>query len=231
MRSPIKKMSLQSEIVKYIQEYIKDEELKCGDQLPSQRELVEMMGVSRTSLREAIRSMEGQGLLEVRNGKGVFVGDSLRQEGFQVTISFHQEKEKMLEMLEARAILEEDLLRLVVHRITEDEIRELGRLTEILMRKFRAKEPKAQEDKDFHHYIYRCCHNEILYSVMSAVSGWLDEFWSGHPLGMENPFEGGLPYHEKLYEAIRDRDLRRALQAEEAIMKDIREELENADVR
>ena len=66
MRSPIKKMYLQSEITKYIQDYIKDEGLKSGEKLPSQGELVEMMGVSRTSLREAIRSMEGQGFLEAR---------------------------------------------------------------------------------------------------------------------------------------------------------------------
>jgi len=53
MRQRINRTPLQSEIIKYIQEYIRDENLKAGDKLPAQSELMEMMGVSRTSLREA----------------------------------------------------------------------------------------------------------------------------------------------------------------------------------
>lgn len=228
MRSPIKKMSLQSEITKYIQDYIKDEGLKSGEKLPSQGELVEMMGVSRTSLREAIRSMEGQGFLEVRNGKGVYVGERYQQDRIQMTISFHQEKEKLLEILEVRTVLEKEILKMVVHRITDEEIEKLGELTKILMDKFYAKEPKAAEDKAFHGYIYSCCHNDVMSSVLSSISDWLDKFWAGHPLGIEEPFEKGLPFHEKLYLAIRERDYKKAWQANEAILDDLREEIEYA---
>ena len=66
MHRKIQRVSLQSEITKYIQDYIKEEGLIRGDKLPSQGEMVEIMGVSRTSLREAIKTLEAQGLLEVR---------------------------------------------------------------------------------------------------------------------------------------------------------------------
>lgn len=231
MRSPIKKMSLQSEIAKYIQDYIKEEELKCGEKLPSQGELMEMMGVSRTSLREAIRSMEGQGFLEVRNGKGVYVGERYQQDSIQMTISFHQEKEKLLEILEVRTVLEKEILKMVVHRITDEEIEKLGELTRILMDKFYAKVPKAAEDKEFHEYIYSCCHNDVMSSVLNSVSDWLDKFWAGHPLGIEEPFEEGMPFHEKLYLAIKERDYKKAWQADEAILNDIRKEIEHAIIK
>ena len=228
MKSPIKKISLQSEITKYIQDYIKEENLQCGDPLPSQ---VEMTGVSRTALREAIRVMEGQGLLDVRNGKGVFVGEHYQQEGVQMTISFAQEKEKLLEILEVRSVMEKEILKLVVHRITDEEIEHLGELTRILMKKFRAKEPKAAEDKAFHEFIYSCCHNEVMFSVLRSVCDWLDKLWAGHPLGIEEPFEKGLPYHEKLYEAIRERDYRKAWMADEYILNNLWEEIGEANLK
>lgn len=70
--------------------------------MTSQAELVKMMGVSRTSLREAIRSLEGQGLLQVKNGQGVYVGENFQPGIMQITLSFQKEKENYLETLEVR---------------------------------------------------------------------------------------------------------------------------------
>ncbi len=70
--------------------------------MTSQAELVKMMGVSRISLREAIRSLEGQGLLQVENGQGVYVGENFQPGIMQITLSFHKKKENYLETLEVR---------------------------------------------------------------------------------------------------------------------------------
>ena len=230
MREPIKKISLQTEIVKHIEQYIRDEGLKGGDKLPSQAELVEMMGVSRTSLREAIRSLEGQGLLQVRNGQGVFVGENYQPGIVQITLSFHEEKENYLETLEVREVLEKEILKMVTERITDEEIEQLGVITKELMRRFYAKIPKAKEDKEFHQMIYRCCHNSVMSAMMETVSSLLDKFWSGHPLGLEDPFEEGMPYHQELYDAIRERNYQKALKANTAIIANSREELMSASL-
>ena len=58
MNSKIQRTSLQSEIIRYIQNYIQENGLKPGDRLPSQEKLIEMMGVSRTSLREAMKTLD-----------------------------------------------------------------------------------------------------------------------------------------------------------------------------
>ena len=74
MNSKIQRTSLQSEIIRYIQNYIQENGLKPGDRLPSQEKLIEMMGVSRTSLREAMKTLEARNVLEAKNGKGIYVG-------------------------------------------------------------------------------------------------------------------------------------------------------------
>lgn len=223
MQPKIQKISLQSEVIKCIQDYIKENCLSSGDKLPSQGELTELIGVSRTCLREAIKTLEAQGVLEVRNGKGVYVGPNYGSDVIQVSISFHKKKEYFLDTLEVRSILEKEIIKMVIHRITDEEIEELGRATDILMEKYRKKEVKAEEDRRFHYLIYSCCHNEVLEQLMHSIS----VFWND-PLDIVDAFEDGMPYHQKLYDAIARRDLKGALLANDEIIKDIRRELESA---
>ena len=112
MNSKIQRTSLQSEIIRYIQNYIQENGLKPGDRLPSQEKLIEMMGVSRTSLREAMKTLEARNVLEAKNGKGIYVG---RQEVNDLLrlIDFAKEKELLLDTLEVRKILEREILRMV----------------------------------------------------------------------------------------------------------------------
>lgn len=223
MQPKIQKISLQSEIIKCIQNHIKENDLSSGDKLPSQGEMSEIIGVSRTCLREAIKTLEAQGVLEVRNGKGVYVGRNYGSDVIQVSISFHKKKEYFLDTLEVRSILEREILKMVVHRITDEEIAQLGKMTDILMEKYRKKEDKAEEDKQFHDMIYSCCHNDVMIRIMHSIM----VFWND-PLDIVDAFEDGMPYHQKLYEAIANRDLKGALLANDEIIKDIRRDLEAA---
>lgn len=72
MLKPIRRKRLYQDIIEQIQLLIRDNELKPGDKLPSEREMAENLSVSRTSVREAISVMESAGLVEVLQGKGVF---------------------------------------------------------------------------------------------------------------------------------------------------------------
>ena len=107
MNSKIQRTSLQSEIIRYIQNYIQENGLKPGDRLPSQEKLIEMMGVSRTSLREAMKTLEARNVLEAKNGKGIYVGSQEVNDLLRL-IDFAKEKELLLDTLEVRKILEGD---------------------------------------------------------------------------------------------------------------------------
>ena len=111
MNSKIQRTSLQSEIIRYIQNYIQENGLKPGDRLPSQEKLIEMMGVSRTSLREAMKTLEARNVLEAKNGKGIYVGSQEVNDLLRL-IDFAKEKELLLDTLEVRKILEREILRM-----------------------------------------------------------------------------------------------------------------------
>ncbi|ANU47066.1 GntR family transcriptional regulator [Enterocloster clostridioformis] len=224
MNSKIQRTSLQSEIIRYIQNYIQENGLKPGDRLPSQEKLIEMMGVSRTSLREAMKTLEARNVLEAKNGKGIYVG-SQEVNNLLRLIDFAKEKELLLDTLEVRKILEREILRMVIHSVTQEELEELGAITRVLMAKFRRGEQQTAEDKKFHYTIYRLSHNQVMYQLILSISGVMDKFWE-FPLNMEDPFLESLPLHEELYNAICEKNVKKAQAINErlldAVYRDIR---------
>ena len=128
MADKIKRTPLQSEIIRYIQEYIEENHLEAGDRLPSQGQLIQMMGVSRTSLREAMKTLEARQIIKVQNGKGIFVNEN-KDSAMLNLLDFAREKEKLLDTLEVRRVLEQEILRMVIHRAAPEEIQELGEIT------------------------------------------------------------------------------------------------------
>ncbi len=227
MANKIQRTSLQLEIIRYIQNYIEENDLKAGDRLPSQEQLLEMMGVSRTSLREAMKTLEARNVLEVRNGKGVYVGNQ-KDSAFLSLIDFTKEKGKLLDALEVRKILEREILRMVIHTVTEEELKELGDITRVLMEKFHQGVRQTAEDKLFHYTIYRLSHNDIMYQLILSISHVMDQFWE-FPLNMEDPFLESLPLHEKLYEAICEKNVKKAQfineQLLDAVYRDIKKQI------
>ena len=227
MANKIQRTSLQLEIIRYIQNYIEENDLKAGDRLPSQEQLLEMMGVSRTSLREAMKTLEARNVLEVRNGKGVYVGTQ-KESAFLSLIDFTREKGKLLEALEVRKILEREILRMVIHTVTEEELKELGDITKVLMEKFHQGVRQTEEHKLFHYTIYRLSHNDIMYQLILSISHVMDQFWE-FPLNMEDPFLESLPLHEKLYEAICEKNVKKAQiineQLLDAVYRDIKKQI------
>lgn len=225
MSNKIKRTSLQSEIIRYIQDYIEESNLKVGDRLPSQEQLIEMMGVSRTSLREAIKTLEARDVVKVRNGKGIYV--SAQQESALLSlINFTKEKERILDTLEVRKILEREILRMVIHKATDEELKELGEITSILMDKFHKGEQQTAEDKKFHYTIYRLSHNQVMYQLILSISNIMDQFWE-FPLNMEDPFLESIPLHEALYMAICEKNVKKAQSINERLLDAIYRDIQN----
>ena len=210
MAKPIKRVSLQSEIIRYIQSYIEEHDLKEGDRLPSQGQFIEMMQVSRTALREAVKTLEAEGIVEVLNGKGIYVGNRSRgSNAIESLIGFTREREALIEALEARRAMETELIAMVVRNATDQEMAELGEITEVLMKKVRVGEPDTEEDKQFHEKIYQMCHNSVYYAVLKVLDEYTDKLWQ-FPLDIEDPCKASMPYHETLYEALKERDIKKA---------------------
>lgn len=228
MAVPIKRISLQSEIIKYIQKYIEEHDLKEGDKLPSQGQFIEMMQVSRTALREAFKTLEADRVIEVKNGKGIYVGSGGRSsDSIQLLLSFTEEKAKLLEVLEARRAMEKELFSMIVRSATDEEMEELGEITKALMIKVNAHLQDTQEDKAFHEKLYRMCHNEIYYALLNLLDQCMEKLWQ-FPLDIPDPFHESMPYHEELYKALRERDAKKARKVNNKLLDCIYKEIAHA---
>lgn len=219
------KTPLQSEIIRFIQNYIAENHLKQGDKLPSQEQLIRMIGVSRTSLREAVKTLEAKGVLTVLNGKGIYIAEN-PQEALQVTLDMTEQKESLLELVEIRRVLEREILRLAVQKASEEELEALGRVTDVLLAKYYRGEHQTPEDQQFHRMIYHMAHNKNLTKLITAILEGLDIFWQ-HPLDMVDPFTETIPLHGDLYNALIQRNVKLAQTINDEILDRVRLDIQN----
>ena len=225
MSNHVKKNPLQSEIIRYIQNYISENDLKQGDKLPSQAQLVDMIGVSRTALREALKTLEAKGVLEILNGKGIYIAGN-HVHAMQVTLDFTEQKENLLELVEIRRALEREVLRLVVQKASDDELKALGQVKDVLLAKYYRGENQTPEDKLFHNMIYEMSHNKNMQKIIVAIQEGLDVFWN-HPLNMNDPFTERIPLHGDLYDALIQRNIKKAQLINDEIMDRLCKDIQN----
>lgn len=154
-----------------IKAYIIQNSLIPGDALPPETEWSELLGVSRNSVREAVKSLETLGVLEAKPGAGLFVRnfsfDPLLQHlGFGMMFNLKQ----LADILEVRFHLEYGMIDWAVRAVTPDQ---LTQLQAILARMYTAAENghySAEEDRNFHHVLWANVDNTIVGKI-------LDVFW------------------------------------------------------
>lgn len=208
MISGIQRVPLQSGIMQFLYNYIEKAGLQPGDRLPSQEKLIQMMGVSRTALREALKTLEARNILEIINGKGIYVKEASSGD-FLTQLEFTKEKELLLEVLEARKILEKEIVALAVKNITDSELSALGEVLDVIMSKYERGERQNMDDKKFHYMVYEYSHNRIMQQLILSIKGAMDKLWE-FPLNMESPFTETMPLHAEFYKALKARDEKKA---------------------
>lgn len=148
----------------------KDNIFKPGEQLPNELILSTQLGVSRSTLREAIRTLALQGILDVYRGKGTFISSNMTSfRGFGLE-SMERIRVQLKDLLEARLLFEPELTALVCKRATDDElyhIFDLGKETEKLIL---AGEDRTEIDTEFHKAIVAASHNEFLQHLMPILT-------------------------------------------------------------
>lgn len=194
-------------IVEQIVELIHDGSLKCGDKLPPERTLAEMLNVSRTSVREALKVMEIMGILEIRPGEGSVVS------GFNVqpflsmvwpVILADRNMEK--DLLEFRKILEEGSIRHLALKGEGVEFYErLKNIVDNMEEAVDDAEKGVKLDIQFHRCLFELTGNKILMQVQNFVEYILEKTVSyNRTAAMEKKDSGKAIYiqHKEIYEAL-----------------------------
>ena len=146
-----------------------EQTLTAGEKLPNEVELARSLGVSRATLREAIRTLTVQGVLEVRRGKGTFVSERVRSIDDFGFDRLSRVRGQLRDLFELRSIFEPQAARLAYGRATDRE------QTEILARGAEVEQciqsgrDRAAADRAFHAAIVRATHNEFLMRLLPLI--------------------------------------------------------------
>ncbi|MCY6370900.1 FadR/GntR family transcriptional regulator [Clostridium ganghwense] len=174
MFTTIKTTKVYEQVIKQIKGMIWDGTLKTGDKLPSERDLSSQLGVSRASIREALRALEVVGLLDCRQGEGNFIRKNFENSLFEpLSIMFILNKSKPQEIFELRRVIEVETAALAAKMITEEELKELRELIEKI-REYGDEDIKARLDKEFHFKIAKASRNSLIVTILNTISTLID---------------------------------------------------------
>lgn len=210
---------LYEQLERLLREYVREQGLKPGDRLPSERALSAALKVSRVSLRQATVSLEVQGLLEVRHGGGIYVR-SLNVEPERLKTMLTRRRH-LPDVLEAREAIECMLARLAAQRRTDADLDAIDAALRAMAAERAAGEIANAADQRFHTAIAQAAGNKLLLDVMAAFQDAIQE------TRLESLSEPGRPprsleEHRRIAEAIRQQDPRRAEAAMRRHLKVVR---------
>ncbi|PRR80069.1 HTH-type transcriptional regulator LutR [Clostridium liquoris] len=216
MFNPVKNTKVYEQVIYQIKDMINKGVLKKGDKLPSERDMVESLQVSRTSIREALRSLEIIGLIESKQGEGNFIRSSFENSLIEpLSIMFMLQDSNPGEILELRKIIEKETAGLAAERITEEELKEL----ELLMGKFKELvegEQMVSVDREFHYKIAQASKNFLILSIFNAISSLMESFIKDarkNILIKEENKEILYKQHENIYKALLNKNPQQAMKA------------------
>lgn len=176
MFTPIKNTKVYEQVIEQIEGMITNGVLKKGDRLPSERELVEQLGISRASIREALRSLEIIGLIESKQGEGNFIRENFDNTLFEpLSIMFMLNDCKIEEIFELRKVIEIETAALAAKKIATEEIKELQMLVDN-MKTSEDEDERVKYDAKFHYTIAKASGNFLILSILNTVSSLMDSF-------------------------------------------------------
>jgi len=206
--SPITSQRVFEDIAEQIRGLVSNGELKPGDRLPPERELVERFNVSRNAVREALRSLELAGLVELRMGTSG--GAVLRGGDPAVVVNalsdlYHVGAISPIHVTEVRIWIEGVLVEVLCQRITDDEIESLERNVNA-MEKAEVRgdyEERSRLNLEFHCMLGAVTHNPIMEIVMKAIMELMRLFVE--KLGQKQK-SYTVPSRRRLLKQLKDRD-------------------------
>lgn len=202
---------------------IRDGRLNPGDKLPPERELAEAFGVSRTSVRDAIRVLEMQGMVEPRQGDGTVVRDLSPDSLVNPLASVLARNSRLLtELWDVRKMLEPPLAARAAARAADEDVDKLRVILDRQAEKVRQGELAIDEDTQFHYTIATAATNSVVMRVIDVLMDLLRESRE-RSLQVKGRLQKSLVGHRQIFAAIESRDQAAA----EAAMRQHLQEIED----
>ena len=204
--APIKKTRIPEEIADRVRRLIVDRTFRPGQALPSERVLARRFGVSRGSIRDALRTLETVGLLEARHGQGTFPRElSVDRLVTPIASVITFQRDLQEELMDVRRMFEPAVARAAASRVTDDDLAEMERVLDAQRRKLKTGQSAIGEDTAFHAVLARATRNRVAVRIMETLNDLLIESRK-LTLKQKGRPERSLSGHEAIVAAMRRRD-------------------------
>lgn len=212
--TPIKPKKISAQIAEQIRNSIMSGEFVPGDRLPPERELAEMFGVSRPSVREALNILGASGLVEALQGGGTTVKSLMEQgSGNALSDMIRVEQERALDVIEVRKCMESWTAFYAAQRALPEDLRRMEQIVDGMRQNLETLQPSEDLDANFHIVIARATHNVVWLHLMQNIFDAMKEFqrgvWRAVYLTEEDQKQLFI-HHQGVYQAINNRDAERA---------------------
>ena len=222
----MRRTKVYEEVVAQIQQQIADGLLRPGDRLPPERELAEAFGVSRASVRDAIRVLELAGLVVPRQGEGTVVReltmDSVVSPLASVLLT---RKDLLADLLDARSIIEPPVAYRAALHATEEDLRAMEDILARQAAKVAVGALAMEEDSAFHYRLATAARNQAILKIIDVLMDLLRE-GRARSLQARGRSRRSLEGHRKILAAVKQRDPDGASKAMQAHLQEIGEMLQ-----
>ncbi len=174
----IPREELHQKVASYIQNLVLTEQLRSGDKLPPERDLAERMGLSRTVVREAIKTLQERGLVEVLPGSGTFVSSKqtvAKRVGYSLNLVFQLESNSIEHLQEVREALEVNIAKLAAQRATPEHIKRMRTAIKIMDQSLNSPDDYVKADLLFHSVLAQATGNPLFPALVDSVVDLLRE--------------------------------------------------------
>jgi GntR family transcriptional repressor for pyruvate dehydrogenase complex len=218
----VRKTRRYQQVAEQIHKLISSGALKPGDRLPPERELVKRFGVSRTSIRDAIRTLEAMGIAESHHGTGTVVRD-LSSESVAVPLAnvLVRKRHLVAELLDVRWMIEPALASRAAENASNEDIQSLENILRRQKEKLRRGEPAVDEDSEFHYRIALAAGNTVVLKVLDVLMDLLRESRT-RSLQVRGRSEKSYAGHLRILRAIKRRNGSAAANAARQHLREIK---------
>ena len=205
--TPLPRVDRARDVSKALSDFIERSQLKAGDRLPPERQLMAALAVGRSTIREVFRHFQALGVIETRKGSGTYLLKPVSSATVHMPLSLDTSnlRDALLKTLQVRRGLECEASMVAAQMRTSEDLRLIeARLIE-MERVHLEKGASGPEDLAFHLAVYDASHNPLFRQLLEQMRETFERFWS-HPFERFDFARRSFPFHRTLFDAIVARD-------------------------
>tara|TARA_R110001583_G_scaffold178954_3_gene335338 strand:- start:3742 stop:4461 length:720 start_codon:yes stop_codon:yes gene_type:complete len=215
---PIETSGRRDAILQSLTQFIVQSDLKPGDQLPPERELMTGLKVGRSSIREAIGHMQALGIVEIKRGSGTYLKRPVSEQTLFMPLSIATQRDGLLQTLEVRRGLEVEASMLAAKRATQEDIAHMRTALDAMEAEHLEFGTAGQADLVYHLSIYKASGNPLFEQLLGQMRETFESFFA-KPFNRSDFARDSFEFHRMLFDAIVARDPESARQHTLAILE------------